>query len=261
MKNLNYRKDHGPIDPAKLGKFLEDAYLARRREGPTKKRSFSPSGIGYGHGVCPRFHFYQFTGYDAVNKDTAASMANMDHGIASHDRMFKLMRESGLNIVEFERKVVSEDPPIWGSIDVVIDRAGEEVIAEFKTARKESWIHRQSSMEPLDYHLIQLLIYMELEKARYGFFLYENKNDQSLLIIPVALEDHRVLVDRTLQWMRDVYAAFQAGTLPTRPFKKNSKICKNCPAFEVCWSGDKGDVDIEALSLHGVQQGVQTQDA
>ncbi len=65
----------------------------------------------------------------------------------------------------------------------------ETVIGEIKTAKQEVWDQRQAEMKPTTNHMLQLLTYMKLKNAKEGFFLYENKNTQELIVIPVSMNE------------------------------------------------------------------------
>jgi CRISPR/Cas system-associated exonuclease Cas4 (RecB family) len=127
------------------------------------------------------------------------------------------------------------------------------VVGEIKTTSSEAFTRRQATMKAPDYHMIQILIYMYVLEADSGFFLYENKNNHELLIIPVYMdEENKQLVEYTLDWMRAARKAWEDRVIPERPFTRKSKECKDCPVSEVCWSDDKygeGDARVEPLRL------------
>lgn len=253
VKNLAFRKNHGPLDVDKLSKIIEEAYQTYNTERERRKTSFAPSSIGFGHGKCPRYWYIAFDGATFVETNEPASWANMKSGIASHERLGELLQRSNLSLKGIEVEFTHDDPPIRGYIDVIIDRAGEEVIGEIKTTRTEAFRARQSKMQAPDYHLIQVLIYMYLRGAESGFFIYENKNDHQLLIMPVYMTDeHREYVERVLGWMRMVRHNWEERILPEIPFRKNAKECKGCPVRDTCFDESKygkGDQRIEPLRL------------
>ena len=107
-------------------------------------------------------------------------------------------------------------------------------------------------MQGLPYHKVQLLHYMKIRGAEQGFFFYENKNDNSFLVIPINMDEKNTyLINGVWDWMRKVYAAYEAGTLPERTFTKSQWACKGCPVKKVCWADKKdlGEVYIEPLVL------------
>jgi CRISPR/Cas system-associated exonuclease Cas4 (RecB family) len=253
VKNLGFKVQHGPLDVDKLIKIIEDAYESYNEVVETKKKSFAPSKIGYGSGKCPRYWYIAFDGAEFDDPKDARAIANMKNGIASHDRLGELFKRSSLEIESIERKLEHNDPPIFGFVDIVINRAGERVVGEFKTTSADSFSRRQATMQAPDYHMIQLLIYMYVLEAYSGFFLYENKNTHEILIMPVYMTDeNKELVENTFAWMRSIRSGWEERKLPLRPFTQKSKECKDCPVSKVCWSSEKygdGDFDVEPLRL------------
>lgn len=253
IKNLGFKVAHGPLDVEKLAGIIEDAYASYNEVVETKKKSFAPSKIGFGSGRCPRYWFIAFEGAPFDDPKDPKSIANMKSGIAAHDRLGELFKRSKLEVKHLEFPLEHNDPPIFGFVDVIIDRAGENVIGEIKTTSSESFTRRQATMQPPEYHLIQILIYMYVLEAESGFFLYENKNTHDLLIMPVYMdESNKKLVEDTFAWMRKVRGIWEDKKLPVRPFTRKSKECKDCPVANVCWEGEvygDGDIDVEPLRL------------
>lgn len=253
IKNLGFKVNHGPLDVAKLASVIEDAYEAYNEIVDTKKKSFAPSRIGFGCGRCPRYWKIAFDGAPFDDRKDAKSIANMKSGIAAHERIGELFKKSTLDIEAIEYSLEHSDPPIFGFVDIIINRAGERVVGEIKTTSNESFTRRQASMQPPDYHLIQILIYMYVLEADSGFFLYENKNTHDILIIPVYMDEkNRELVESVMSWMRVVRGVWQEGKLPQRPFTRRSKECKDCPVSAVCWDDEKygdGDIHVDPLLL------------
>ena len=246
VKNLKFKKADDSFDYNQFAKEIDDAYLAQRRKnGFTKKETFSPSTIGYGHGNCPRYWFIAFNGAEFVETTTAQGLANMQNGSMAHDRIQKVIGTLDRK-TEFEIEVKNEDPPIRGYVDGLIDWDGETVAIEIKTAKEEVWAIRQSSMAPSDNHLLQLLIYMKILKLAQGLFMYENKNTQELCLIPISVNDRYIrIINDLFNWLREVRAAYENDTLPERVGTKSSTMCKNCPVKKTCWQElEDGDVSI-----------------
>lgn len=240
----------------RMADLLDTAYLAGRREASDRaKKSFAPSSIGYGSGTCPRRWFYDFTGGIMRVEDTdSSSIANMSYGTDAHTRIQKVFKDSGI-LVEEERKVVTDDmpdmPPIFGFADLIVNWQGEEVVGEIKTTRSESYVAKKTKGQPAGYHLLQVLIYMKVLGLNKGFLVYENKNDQKLFILPVVWNvANTKLIDDTFDWMNEVYANWQAGTKPTRPFRsEKSVVCKTCPYTKYCWEDDDGEITLPVLGV------------
>ena len=237
----------GAFDPNEFAQEVEESYLKQRRPGGfTQKKTFSPSSIGYGHGNCPRYWYYAFTGAEFVEATTAQGLANMQNGSMAHDRIQKVI--AGIDRpTEFEIEIKNDDPPIRGYADLIMDWNGEEVVGEIKTAKEEVYAHRQSSMKPSGNHLLQLLMYMKIRKAAQGVFIYENKNTQELCLIPIRVNDRYIkIIDDLFDWLRETRAAYENETLPTRVATKSTPMCKNCPVKDTCWENkpDEGVISI-----------------
>jgi hypothetical protein len=61
-------------------------------------------------------------------------------------------------------------------------------------------------------------------------------------------ERNEKIIDEVFDWLKEVYANYEAGTLPQRPFTKSKSACMYCPVKKTCWKelGD-GEVFIEAM--------------
>lgn len=248
---LGFKEQSAPFDVSKLSEAIEAGYLSEAREAAVKKKvSFAPSAIGYGFGTCPRYWFMAFEGAMFDDPVDAVGIANMSNGSQAHERIQKAMDDAGI-LVAKEVKVTPNDPPIFGFIDAMVRIDGEILVGEIKTTRQESFIFRQNSMKPMTHHLYQVLIYLHATGKENGFLLYENKNDNTFLIIPVTMNDtNKKILEDALQWMRDVWANWESGTLPTRPFSKKSKQCKSCPLWNACWNETPdGEVTLPGMAV------------
>jgi CRISPR/Cas system-associated exonuclease Cas4 (RecB family) len=232
--------------------MLEGAYLQQRRPSKfTQKKTFSPSTIGYGHGTCARYWFLAFTGGMFKDSVDALGVANMANGTQAHERIESLFDTLGIRLGN-EIEILHSDPPIRGFADVEITWNGQEVIGEVKTTRSESFLVRQATMKPSPNHLFQILTYMKVRNRKIGFLLYENKNSQEFLIIPIEMNaTNEKIIDDAFDWMREVYKSYTDGNVPNRPLTKSSKICKACPFYEWCWSDDSptGEIDIPVMGV------------
>ena len=104
-------------------------------------------------------------------------------------------------------------------------------------------------MKPTTNHLLQLLTYMKLKNAKEGFFLYENKNTQELIVIPVSMnEKNTEIIEEAFTWMCEVWDNFKEGDLPMRPAgaSKSKMPCTYCPIKKECYAGLTGTVQIES---------------
>jgi CRISPR/Cas system-associated exonuclease Cas4 (RecB family) len=238
VQGLKFNKVKGAeVDGNKLAAALEEAYLLQRRPSKfTKKQTFSPSSIGYGNATCARYWYIAFEGAMFEENGDALGIANMAYGTEAHKRIQRLFRDAGLLLAE-EIEITLTDPPIRGYMDVMIKWDGEEVPGEIKTTRGEMFAMRQASMKPPAYNLYQMLIYMHATNKKHGFLMYENKNDQSFLVIPVTMDEaNKKILEDALEWLRTTRAAWESKELPNRPVPtRRNKICKECPVRNTCW--------------------------
>jgi CRISPR/Cas system-associated exonuclease Cas4 (RecB family) len=226
---------------------IQAGYTATRGPKHTQKKTFSPSTIAYGHGVCPRYWYLAFDG--GVFEDYALpyDVANMENGTLSHGRIETAIKNSGLSI-DSEFKITFDDPPIFGYVDNFINWRDDEVVVEVKTTNDMVFEYRRRTGKPKKGHVVQLLIYMKVLKKSKGILLYENKNTHEILIIRVDLNDDYVKwIDYAFDWMREVRKAWVDRTLPTKNYRANSKICKTCPIKKVCDEAGAGTIKIASL--------------
>lgn len=212
------------------------------------KQSFSPSVVGYSSGTCPRRHVLAFRGADFDQEYDFTSADNMQAGTDAHTRIQNNITNSAINC-EIEHELFNEDPPIHGFVDVILKNFnGYNIVVEIKTTRWEAFEWRRAKNAGPGYQELQLLIYLYILQEQYGILLYENKNDHRKLIIPVELTpENKAKVEKVFDWMRSVYTAYQAGDLPKKPFRSNSKICKQCPIKNWCFDQPEGKINLEVL--------------
>ena len=253
VTTLKIKKKPGGFDKEKFLQEYFDSFESK--SGFTEKKTFSPSTLGYGHGNCARYWFIAFNG--AEFEDTAKPLAKaaMENGTFTHDRLqarFSKMNKS-YKVIAHEVDTTFQDPPIHGFMDTVIqDIENDLTIAiEIKSAKDEQWVVKNSSLEPSDNHRIQLLSYMKIWGYKYGAFFYEDKNDQTPLMIVIEMdEDNTKLIDYVFEWLRGVYDLYLAETLPNRAFTKSTWACKGCPVKNVCWKDmktEEGEVEYPAM--------------
>lgn len=237
VQNLKFKNANDGFDHNALAKLIEESYLQQRRAPKfSKKTTFSPSSIGGYQGTCPRYWYLAFEGGIAVDAADAVGIATMKNGTDAGVRIAKVFEDSGA-LVGKEIEVNLKDPPIRGFIDVMVRLDGEIVVGEIKTTRQESFVFRKNTMKPMATHLCQILIYLDATQKKHGFLMYENRNTQEYVIIPVEMnEKNRKILDEVYDWLRVVRKSWEDKELPKRPFQKRNKICKGCPMFDICWN-------------------------
>jgi CRISPR/Cas system-associated exonuclease Cas4 (RecB family) len=251
VKNLKFKKQQGVFDPNKFAEQLNEAYLGLKRpNGFMQKKSFSPSSVGYGYGNCPRYWYMAFNGAEFIDDNDAQAVANMQYGTEAHARLQKLISDFP-EYRDQEVEILNDYPPVRGFADLVMDY-GTDVIGEIKTAKQEVWDQRQVTMASSPNHMLQLLMYMHIKKFDEGFFVYENKNTQEILVIPITMNDrNKKIIDELFIWLREVWDNYKDGDLPMRPFTKTSSSCKYCSLKKACWNKEAefGTVQIEPYEV------------
>jgi len=252
------------LDSAALIQKINSGYIAKQEPKYTKKKTFAPSSLIFGHGECPRYWYFAFEGNIFETNNEPYDIANMTSGTMSHDRIQKAMLDSGVakeyldddNNPTTEFKVTHDDPPIFGWGDAMLQLDDEEVIGEIKTMKSETFEHYKVKGEPAEYHVKQLIIYMKVLKKAKGVLIYENKNNHDLLAFPIEVTpQYKEWIDKTFEWMRVVYKSWKDKELPQKNYRANSKICKNCPVKAVCSTAEPGVIKI--ASLEGFSETLQ----
>lgn len=250
LKQVLDKQPEGPIDLKAFIQKIESGYVANRGTEFRKKKTFSPSTLVYGNGACPRYWYLAFEGADFEDNADAYAVANMGSGTQAHERIQQAIEDAGI-MVEKERKIISEDPPIFGFADAVVQWEEEQPVVEIKTMKEESFAYRKHAKPP-NYHLMQLIIYMKVLGKKLGILLYENKNTHELHAITVEpKEEYRAWADYAFDWMRKVRAQWESKEIPQKPYRSNSKVCKNCPVQKACAEAPKGKIKIEPLEYLG----------
>lgn len=231
---------------------LEKGYLSQKREDKwTQKKSFAPSSFAYGKGVCPRYWYLAFDGNEFVETNDAWSIPIMGHGTTAGARIADAFRGAGVLVAD-EVEVTMKDPPIRGFIDVIVRIGTDVVIGEIKTTSEDIWRAKQVSMKPSAAHLLQILTYLKATGKKKGFLLYENRNTLQVLIMEINFDEkNEQILENALEWMREVYRAWEEQTLPKRPYRSQTvKVCQECPLNKVCWEETpEGVIKIEKMEV------------
>ena len=246
LKHVLDKQPEGPIDTKAFIAKVEEGYTINRNTEFKTKKSFSPSTLVYGNGACPRYWFLAFEGAEFEDNADAYAVANMDSGTDRHKRIQKAIVNSGI-MVEEEKPIRTQDPPIFGFADGIVQWGEEQPVLEIKTMREESFAYRKHAKPP-SYHLMQLIIYMKILGKKLGILLYENKNSHELHAITVEVNDeYKAWAEYAFDWMKKVRKAWEDKTLPKKPYRSNSKVCKTCPIQKACAAAGTGAVKIEPL--------------
>jgi CRISPR/Cas system-associated exonuclease Cas4 (RecB family) len=270
LKQIMIKQDepihNGDIDYTQgLVEAIQQGYVADIKPKFTKKYSFSPSGLAWGSGECARFWYLAFDGQVFYDDASPFGVANRNSGTLSHDRIQDAMISADIldKTMEFEtteRKygkqkhpaleftVKTDDPPIFGYGDAMLDFNGQSIVGEIKTMPNDGFEYKKANRKPKGGHLMQLLMYMKILKKDKGVLIYENKNNHELLTLPVQVNDeYRKWIDYAFDWMRQVRKAWTDREIPVKTYRSNSKICKGCPIQKACAEAEVGVLKIKPL--------------
>jgi hypothetical protein len=246
LKQALNKQPEGAIDTKAFIAKIEEGYTAANGYNFKTKKTFSPSALVYGNGACARYWFLAFSGTEFLDDNDAYAIANMSSGTMSHERIQKAIEDAGI-MVEKEKRIVAQDPPIFGFADAIVQWEEEQPVVEIKTMREESFAYRKHAKPP-SYHMMQLVIYMKVLGKKLGILLYENKNSHELHAITVEPTPELIAwADYAFEWMRTVRKQWESGDIPKKTYRSNSKVCGGCPVRDACNKADKGTVKIEPL--------------
>jgi hypothetical protein len=246
LKQALNKQPEGAIDTKAFIAKIEEGYTAANGYNFKTKKTFSPSALVYGNGACARYWFLAFSGTEFLDDNDAYAIANMSSGTMSHERIQKAIEDAGI-MVEKEKRIVAQDPPIFGFADAIVQWEEEQPVVEIKTMREESFAYRKHAKPP-SYHMMQLVIYMKVLGKKLGILLYENKNSHELHAITVEPTPELIAwADYAFDWMRTVRKQWESGDIPKKTYRSNSKVCGGCPVRDACNKADKGTVKIEPL--------------
>ena len=246
LKEVINKQPDNAIDTKAFIEKIESGYTAKNGVNFKTKKTFSPSTLVYGNGACARYWFLAFSGADFLDDNEAYAIANMSSGTMGHERIQKAITDAGI-MVEQEKRIIAQDPPIFGFADAIVQWGEEQPVVEIKTMREESFAYRKYAKPP-SYHLMQLVIYMKVLGKKLGILLYENKNSHELHAITVEPTPELIAwSDYAFEWMRTVRKQCETGDIPKKTYRSNSKVCGGCPVRDACSSADKGTVKIEPL--------------
>lgn len=140
--------------------LLQNSYDEDKGIGKDKTHRLSPSRIC----KCPRAAFMESYGYKEPL--TPKQEAIFSYGNARHEDIQK--RFEGRGLVEAEREVWLDDPPILGYVDAIFDG----FIVEVKTTNRSL----EKLSKPLENHIWQANLYMYMTGIHKAVILYESKD-------------------------------------------------------------------------------------
>lgn len=233
------KKETDDVDMTQANSLRDaiDEYIDSGIEKQFKQsEGFSMSKNNY----CPRFWFYLFTGIEYQPNHGSRVQRIFDTGNAVHERIQGYFEKMGiLEEAEAELPQPEDTVPLRGFADAIIRWEGRKIV-EIKSISHEGFVYRQAARKPKDDHYNQLQVYLHCFEIQDGYLIYENKNTQELLVLPVKYDGSRV--KKILKKYDKIWSIYQKGELPARPYKETSKNCQYCMLNEYCWSDSNDGV-------------------
>jgi len=207
-----------------------DRYFVGQNEKHIKKiNGFHPSYTR----TCARWWYLLFKGVPSEARIDSRLHRIFDNGHKVHERWYEYFEAMSI-LIDSEIPIKISDPiPIVGTADGIIDWGGYKLI-EMKSISAEGFEFRRYYNKPKDDHYVQAQIYLRALKLEEGFVIYENKNTQNFLILPISRDDEAY--EKKIRQWKKIYDKILKDELPKRPYKQNSKNCQECDLFDHCWN-------------------------
>ena len=197
-----------------------------------KSAGFAPSN----NNTCPRFLGYRLRGFQTDINFSGQLLRIFDHGHDVEATLIRYLKDIGV-VKHTQMNLIRNNPPIDCFLDVLIELPGYgELPIEVKSIRTEGFAYRKMAHKPKDEHYRQLQVYLDIGGWDRGVLFYVNKNDNEYL--PLIVERNQEFIDKLYTKWNAIYQAHMNGILSVRPYKKTSKKCRECSAFDYCWNQD-----------------------
>lgn len=231
-----------------IAKFLE-AYDKSYIDGMDISRlveadGFHPSSLGLKQGKCARRDTYLLRGTIKIPNFNPQLIRIFAAGHALHDRVQNQVAKMGwafnkspeeIFYSQAELEIKWDDPPIRGHADMVLVLPwnGRKILVEIKSIGEVGFNNRILYNKAKPDHIAQANIYAYILGLDTIWIFYESKNTQETKIFEYAL-DKEAAEKQIAKWAK-TYELFKAGTLPKRPYKRESEACQACDMHKFCW--------------------------
>lgn len=241
------------------------------RYGETRNRFFA-SELGF----CQRKIAYEFMGMprQPLNSKTLRVLEN---GHFLEARYKKYFEEMGILVAEEVSVSTAEQEEcpilISGRLDFIIDEGklngGEpdHAIVELKSINTWGFKSIANDLQPKPEHMLQVQFYMWLTGIHKGYLVYEDKNDQTNVTIPIVFDDRIIYGDGKskgiIEQMTELAICIDEKKVPDRISGASPKgfPCKwktgGCDYFDHCYDptheGTVVATPVTILHINGVE--------
>jgi CRISPR/Cas system-associated exonuclease Cas4 (RecB family) len=230
--NADKVEDKESTDLAAIGDLVKA--IDEHIESGIKPRFRKSTGFGPSeHNTCVRFWWYKFHGVEFPVNHNARLQRIFDTGHSVHERIVSYFDGMGV-LMAVEEPVPQREgcPPISAYIDAIIDWDGP-VVVEIKSTNHEGFAMRQHFKKPTEDHMRQIQWYLHYKNLDRGLVIYENKNNQEILVFKVKRDIE--FCEKQMKKYAKIYSK-AIGPKPDRPYKRSSPKCQGCKLLTVCWA-------------------------
>lgn len=250
LRNLVKSMANSPSDP--LRPLIEE-YLLKRDISPHRLRKYeidmvprhrppgrlSPSSMC----GCQRQAIFKFVGVKGKHRLDPEMELIFDDGNWRHHRwqatMLDMQEVLGANrfaVVSIEEQVSTPDEYVEGWLDIMICIDNKDYyVIDFKGTNNNGFSRIAAANAPHPKHVIQLVTYCQHSGVKRGWIMYENKDNQSLLVFPVKA--NMKTVSKIKKWCRAVVEYMSNKTLPPKDeeCKVGNFMFDKCPWNHLCY--------------------------
>lgn len=218
----------------KIIELLNKGCLIKREED-SKKRDltvYHPSALG----DCIRKMYYEKKSYEPLSLEPQV-LRIFNNGSYAHVRLSEYLRKAGVLVAE-ELPVRNDVWNVRGNCDAIIELDGEKILLDFKTIKHYPFTKMKEGEKELDKgYLTQMNVYLWLLGYSKGFFVFEDKNTQELLISEVEYD--QTIIEGVKEKITLLNEYIKKNETPNREYDKDSDWqCRYCLYRHHCYEGD-----------------------
>lgn len=251
LSNLVKRMKNKHLDPLRP---LIDEYILKRDFAEERLESYpidmasrprpggriSPSSVG----GCQREAVFKYLGARGRRVIDPDSQLIFDDGNWRHHKwqatfydMELVLGKDVFEVVSVEGVAKSRKLLTAGNFDAHVRINGDDYVIDFKGANDAMFNRVNREDEPLEKHVMQLLLYMRTQKVAKGIIMYENKNNQLTKMFVITFD--RDEWKTTVEWIEEVIKYLENERLPAKPTTCASGTFQfeRCPYAKLCYGG------------------------
>ena len=215
-----------------IKKEIDDHYANWERKDFKRDEKFHVSESN----KCARALYFEFKGYprEEIGKSSFRKFAvgNVIH----RNIMRELLSLSSDNLHVVSSEItIPNNPLIAGRADIIVSLGNELHVVDIKSINDYAFkLLKEGSREPDEGYVKQLNLYMHFFGIKKGFLLFDNKNTQELLEVPVPYNQELAL--QCIERFKRIKEMIEKNIMPEKPqFSDNEKWkCDYCAYKSEC---------------------------